>query len=438
MGPRVIASRCAVGLFALCCLATFSWSQEYTSFQREQAQAMLRDVTAEVKKHYYDPKLHGVDWDANVRDAKEKIDKAASMNMALSYVAAALDRLHDSHTFFVPPLRPYFHDYGFQMQMIGDRCFVIRVRPGSDAEAKGLKAGDEILTVNGYTPTRDDFWRLDFIFRVLRPQPALRLTIREASGSENQIDVAAKIIEHPLTKDLSGGGFEDLIRERENQVHSLRVRYVEKGDDLLIAKLPSFLLPTSEADSMIGRMKKHKAVILDLRGNPGGSEELLRSLLGGVFENDVNIFARVTRDSTKQVEAKSHHHGFTGKLVVLIDSKSASASELFARVIQIEKRGVVMGDRSSGSVMESQLYQYKTGMATFVVYGASVTHADLQMNDGHSLERVGVSPDALILPTPADLAAGRDPVIAQAAETLGVKIAPEESGTFFPYEWPKQ
>lgn len=438
MNRRFVASRRAIGCLAFCYLATLSWSQEYTSFQREQAEAMLRDVAADVKKHYYDPNFHGVDWDANVRETKEKIDKATSLNMALSHIAAALDRLHDSHTFFVPPPRPYFHDYGFQMQMIGDRCYATRVRLGSDAEAKGLKAGDEILSVNGYTPTREDFWRLDFIFRILRPQPGLRLKIRQASGSESQVDVAAKIVEHPLTRDLSGNGIFDYIREMENQAHSVRVRYVERGDDLLIVKLPEFLPSFSEADSMIGKMKKHKGVILDLRGNPGGSEEMLQTLLGGVFENDVNIFERVARDSTKQIEAKSHHHGFTGKLIVLIDNRSASASELVARVIQIEKRGVVLGDRSSGSVMEAQHYGYKTGMVTFVVYGASITRADLKMSDGHSLEQVGVNPDKLILPTADDLAAGRDPVITEAAEMLGVKITPEESGTFFPYEWPKQ
>jgi len=35
---------------------------------------MLLNITADIKKHYYDPQMHGVDWDAKVRDAKEKID----------------------------------------------------------------------------------------------------------------------------------------------------------------------------------------------------------------------------------------------------------------------------------------------------------------------------------------------------------------------------
>ena len=122
----------------------------------------------------------------------------------------------------------------------------------------------------------------------------------------------------------------------------------------------------------------------------------------------------------------------------VIDSRSASASELFARVVQLQKRGVVIGDTSSGSVMESMHYRYQTGTQTIAFFGASITDADLIMSDGVSLEHRGVVPDETMLPTSADLAANRDPVLAHAAETLGYKMTPEEAGKLFPYQWSKQ
>jgi carboxyl-terminal processing protease len=134
--------------------------------------------------------------------------------------------------------------------------------------------------------------------------------------------------------------------------------------------------------------------------------------------------------------AKPLHNTFTGKVVVLVDAESASAAELFARIMQLEKRGIVMGDHSSGSVMEAREHSEQTGTDTAVYYGASITEWNLIMSDGKSLEHVGVTPDEVALPSAEDLANGRDPVLAHAAATLGVKISSDEAGKAFPYEWP--
>jgi len=405
---------------------------------------MLTVISADIKKHYYDPKLHGLDWDATIEKAKASIDGADGINRALSSVAGALDALNDSHTFFLPPPRPFRHDYGWQMQMVGNRCFVTQVRPGSDAEAKGLKSGDEVLSVNGFAPIRDNLWKMEYVFNTLRPQGGLHLRLRSPAGAERQVDVMASIKQFSRVKNLTGeGGAQDvwdIIREDENEIKLNRAREVEFGGDLLIIKFPRFSFTESEVEKMIGNARKHKALILDLRGNPGGSVDTMKYLVSGVFEQEIKIGDQVGRekDMNKPMVAKSRgHNHFAGKLIVLADSRSASAAELFSRVVQIEKRGIVLGDQTSGSVMESKRYSYKIGSDTVVFYGASITVADLVMNDGKSLEHTGVVPDETILPTAADLAGGLDPVMVRAAETAGVKLSPEEAGRLFPYEWPK-
>jgi carboxyl-terminal processing protease len=371
-----------------------------------------------------------------VAEARQRIATSPSLNLAFSHIAGALDSLNDSHTFFLPPPRPYRHDYGFRMQMVGDHCYVIRVRPGSDAEAKGLKAGDELLSVNGFTPTRADFWRMEYVFNTLRPQNSLRLDVRSPSGSQHQIEVAAKMRDTSHVKDLMQN-LGELMRNAEDDYRLTRPHWIDQGD-LMILKVPEFFFSDSEAMGMIGKARKHKALIVDLRSNPGGAVDSLKALIGTMFENDVKIGDRVRRDDSKPLVAKAHHDPFTGKLVGLVDSDSASASELFARVVQMEKRGAIIGDHSSGSVMESMGYNYRTGLTVVSFYGASITEADLVMTDGKSLERTGVTPDEVVLPTAADLASGRDPVMSHAAVTLGFKLTPEEAGKFFPYEWPKE
>jgi C-terminal processing protease CtpA/Prc len=111
---------------------------------------------------------------------------------------------------------------------------------------------------------------------------------------------------------------------------------------------------------------------------------------------------------------------------------------MFARVMQLEKRGIVLGDQTSGSVMESRHYQDQAGADTAVFYGVSVTSADVIMTDGKSLEHTGVTPDQVLLPSAGALAAGRDPVMAYAAGLFGVKLSPEDASKLFPYEWPPQ
>jgi len=126
---------------------------------------------------------------------------------------------------------------------------------------------------------------------------------------------------------------------------------------------------------------------------------------------------------------------FPGKVIVLLDSKSASGSELLARLMQIEKRGIVIGDISAGAVMQSKSYDLEMGVDTLVLYGVSITDADVIMSDGKSLEHTGVMPDELIKPTAEEMAANRDPVLARAAELLGVKLDPATAGALFPIEW---
>lgn len=424
---------------ALAFLPVLSWSQQQqmSSVERGLALEILQVIASDVRKNYYDPKFQGIDFDAKVAEAKQKIETATSFNMSMSHIAAALDSLNDSHTFLIPPQHGYHYDAGLQYQMIGDRCFVMRVRPKSDAEAKGVKAGDEIVTLNGYSVSRRDLWKMQYVFGVLRPQPTLRLGLQDSKGVQRQVDIAATIRNEKRVTDLRWGAGDiwNVIREAETDEHLMRARYAEYGDQLLVIKVPEFAFSASEVDAMIGKARKHPNLIMDLRGNPGGSVETLKYLLGGVFDKEVKLADRKGRKDTKPEVAKPAHSPFTGKLVVLVDSKSGSAAEIFARIVQLENRGVVMGDRTAGGVMEARQITEKLGMDTVVFFGASITEWDLIMADGKSLEHTGVTPDELALPGADALANGLDPVLAHAAESLGVKVSPEEAGKAFPYEW---
>jgi C-terminal processing protease CtpA/Prc len=152
------------------------------------------------------------------------------------------------------------------------------------------------------------------------------------------------------------------------------------------------------------------------------------------FDNDVKIYDEVMRKKTNPTVAKSeHHNNYPGKVIVLVDSGSASAAELFARLIQLEKRGTIIGDMSSGYVMEDTWFPF---FSSGVDYGADITIANAVMADGKSLEHHGIKPDDIQFPQPTDIESGRDPVLAHAVEVAGGKMTPEEAGKLFPFEWP--
>lgn len=411
---------------------------------RERALGILDAISKGIQELYYDPKMNGLDWNATLSNAQDKIAASNSLNQALTQIAVAVDALHDSHTRFRPPARPYHLDFGFEHQMIWSLCFVTRVRPGSDAEAKGLKPGAQILTINGTAPTRQNLRSIEYLDYILNPRPEMQLEIQYPSVEKQKIEIQAKMTSSPDLAYRPGAGvLYDVIRNSEDLRRRMRPQLVQFGD-VGILKLPWFNYPASPFYSgapqvedrfydLPGKIRKDKALIVDLRGNHGGLVDSEKYFIGMFFDHDVKLFDKVQRKKTSPEVAKRGRY-FAGKVIVLVDSESASAAEIFARVMQLEKRGMVIGDRTSGSVMEATSFYFAS---SGVDYGAEVTVANLIMTDGKSLEHHGVNPDEVVLPQPFDLESGRDPVLARAAKELGVTISPEAAGKLFPYEWPK-
>lgn len=409
------------------------------TLDRERAEALLHDVASDVRKDYYDPKFHGLDWDAKVAETKARIDKSPSWDMAMAEIAALFDALNDSHTTFQPARTPLWADYGWQFQMFGDHCYVTHVRPNSDAATK-VKPGDEVLTLDGFRPTRATLPKIEYAINVLSPQASLHIGLRERTGSTHPVETMAKIHEPRRVNELEHPyGFDEQYFQLgwQNQIHQMRPRFAELSPQVLVLKLPWFFFSPTTVKEIVDKANKHDTFIIDLRENPGGAEETLQYLVGSMFDHDVKIADSVMRTKTKPLFSKTSHSIFRGKLIVLVDSGSSSASELFARTIQLEKRGMILGDHTSGLVMAARFHPHETGVPP-VRFGANITEADLVMTDGKSLEHTGVTPDELVLPTPDDLAEDRDPVLARAAELAGVKLTPSDAGKLFPYEWMPQ
>ena len=412
--------------------ATAAQSLEFEKGRHVNILKMIRD---DIKKNYYDPNYRGIPFDEHFKTAEEKLKQASSVGQLSGIIAQALADFDDSHLFYMPPGKANKTTYGFEIQMIGDRCFAVRVSESSDASKKGLAVGDEILGVENFIPTRKDLWLMNYFYRILRPQPVMNLVTRKPDGMEGRIQFEAKIVQGRKVLDLATSAIDlsNYIRQREDAYVESRKQFVAELDKkLLIWQMPAFNMSPADVDEIMEKAKDKEAIILDLRGNGGGRVDTVKRLIGHFFEKDIKVADEKTRKETKEVIAKTKGKDhYKGKVLVLMDSESGSASEVFARVMQLEKRGRVFGDLSAGAVMESRGFSHQIGLDTVIAFGVSVTIADLIMTDGKSLEKVGVMPDEVILPTGREIAAGLDPVLSAAARGLGVDLSPEQAGKLF-------
>ena len=404
---------------------------------RRTAYQMLDGVHRAIESNYFDTTFKGHDLNDLANVAKDRIGKANTVAEALAAIAQFELELNDLHTTFHPPWLSVASDYGWQMGIVGNECYVIAIDPKSDAARQGVLVGDQVKTVNGFVPTRANLWRLEYLFNALHPLPGLHADLVSPTGETRTLDLAAKV--HPMRSvlDISSGssGMDWSRIERANEKFWMRLEpvTVRSMSDVLLMRMPSFLLTAAEVRRRFQDLQGRAALVLDLRGNGGGAVEALNELLSELYADDVTLGTRVRRSGkTPWVVKGSGKNAYNGRVMVLVDAQSASASELFARVMQLTDRGTVIGDTTSGAVMESnELPLEATSGENVVVYGTSVTVSDIEMSDHGRLEKTGVTPDFVVLPSAEDMHAGRDPALAQALKFVGHPMEATAAGKLY-------
>jgi len=398
---------------------------------RDRGLVLLGEIKSALKREYYDLGFRGIDIDARFKTAEAQI-KTEDMNWQIyRTIAQVLSELRDSHTAFVPPDRLFRVEYGFTTMLVGEKCYVTEVKKGSDAEAKGMQAGDEIVSFSNLSPGRTNYSKISYIIYSLDPQEELNLVIKALDGSTKQTVIRSKFISP-----------EQRIAERKKRKTEEQFKAVsctELSPELITCKVRTFEVEPEAFDKMMKVAGKYKKLLLDLRGNSGGYRDSLIHFLGYFFVDNVHAGNEISRGKTRQriIDGKGEN-SFKGDLGVLIDSESASASELFARIVQIQKRGTIYGDNSAGAVMVARLYglaiplsrasvSAQTGMPYYTAL-VEISVADIIMSDGKGLEGVGVAPDISILPTSMHISKRWDPALSYSAIKLGHKLLPEDAG----------
>ncbi len=380
-----------------------------------------------LKDRYFDQTFGGLDIDATFKAGEAKMRSITGEGEMFAVASEVLTELQDSHTSIAPPPRREQPEYGFSSMILGDKCFVTNIYPGGRAEAAGLNVGDQILKFGAVEPTRGNFKKIIELIHWIAPVKNLQLTIATLAGKNTEIMIPVNLVSAKERR-------ADFKRRKElDTARPYTCKSV--SDDVVACKLRTFTVETYQLDAMLNTIKGAKKLILDLRGNGGGFPETAIWLMERLFNRKLIAVTSKTKTGTSTEKINGKSDAFSGEISVIIDSETASAAEVVARVIQIEKRGKIVGDISAGAVRTARLFVLpipeKPGSDTggTVMFAlVRLTVADVAMSDGSRLEGVGVIPDEGLVPNGIALSRGLDPIFAHTANAMGVKISPEEAG----------
>lgn len=390
--------------------------------------AAIDAVWTTVNDRYYRADLNGVDWPG----ARSKWQPQALAAVTDDEFWERLDQmageLGDSHTGVVSPKavarrkQQQAFTLGLNIRDFNGKLTVVSVNPDADAYWAGVRAGMQLTGIDGRDAQAQ--WR-EWSQRARKtssPQAALRAPLRKLNEAAAQ---AASGLSLEFER-VDGTRLSAMLKPRTLSTRPLVThRVLPSGVGYIRFTAFQESLRSGVLDA-IAALKDTPALILDLRGNGGGSAAMAEAVIGSFFKTKTLIGRTVTRSGepvtiafgaitliTLERSVSGRDDAYTGKLAVLMDSDSASASEATAGGLQSTGRAIVVGETSCGCLLAYLGYAALPG-------GGELAYSEVGFTTvkGDRIEGRGVVPDIPVERTYDDIRTQRDRALEMAQAAL--------------------
>jgi len=373
-------------------------------------------VWKKIRDDYFDPDFGGVDWAKVGEQYRPLVAEARTSAAFHALLRKMLGELRGSHLAIRAPheltreKKPgeetRMAPEGVEVRIVEGRITVYQVKAGSPSWAAGLRPGQVVLKAGDLSPApveESSAARLKGLSDVRRalagePSNSVVMTVRDESGRE-------KTLELPRTAPFRDRA--NLARaELEYSRPEPRIGYIRFDGWSFDLK--------AKLEPVVKDFKDTQGLIIDLRQNGGGVNPGV-DYLASVLIAEPGTLASVTRRNGEKSDWKFPGGGadiYKGRVAVLVDEGSGSASEVFAGAMQEMGRAVVLGRTSYGGVLNSTQAELPTGGIL------QYPHSDLRTPKGGRIEGKGVVPDIPVELRRKDLLAGKDTVIERAIRAL--------------------
>ena len=285
---------------------------------------------------------------------QDYVDTIDSKQLVEKTIVAMLQNL-DPHSSYITadelqannePLKGNFEGIGIEFNIVEDTICVIAAIPGGPAAGVGVLAGDKIIKVEGKKVAGIKINNKDVLDKLKgKGHTKVRVSIMRRGKSQ--------LIDFTITRGTI-------------PIYSIDVAYMVNSKTGYI-KISRFAATTyTEYINAFEKLKKQgmQQLIIDLRGNGGGYLNSAVDIADEFLSDGKEIvYTQGKARPRKGYKASGKGDFEKGKLIVLIDDGSASASEIFAGAIQDNDRGTIIGRRSFGKGLVQEQSEFSDGSA---------------------------------------------------------------------------